>query len=172
MSDFDDLRQVREAKENAEALARQKKLGEERRQAAAAKSLEEKMIGYTRNLGDIVTSVMEDLRKAVYPTLRTGLGSPLTLDTRDDTFKAFWAISRYYGTEDSDPVLKVTLDYSKQGEPTRFVVKRKPFGMLVSEENSQNPKYTEVYFEPVTCGLTRNELIHALRLLHPSHTIG
>ena len=35
MSDFDDLRQIREAKEKAEALARQKKLEEERQQAEA-----------------------------------------------------------------------------------------------------------------------------------------
>ena len=88
MSDFDDLQQIREAKENAEVLAHQRKLEEERRQADAAKRLEDQMVGYAQSLDDMVTSVLEELRQAVYPlkSVRRLKRGPV------DQFRATWGI--------------------------------------------------------------------------------
>ena len=57
----------------------------------------------------------------------------------------------------------MNLRYDDHGDkPLCFVVKRERV----------NIKDKWVYFEPVNCGLTREELIRTLKDLHPPHTIG
>lgn len=78
MSDFDDLRQVREAKERAEESARQKALEEERRKEEAAQRLQARKTASADNLHGMVVEILEELRDAVYPDLevrRLGLDS-------------------------------------------------------------------------------------------------
>lgn len=67
MSDFDDLRQIREAKENTEALARQKKLEDKKQQIEAAQYLEDRKRAAANKLNDTVMEVLEALRDAIYP---------------------------------------------------------------------------------------------------------
>lgn len=184
MSDFDDLRQIRESKERTEALARQKEIVEERRRAEAAKRLQDRMTGYAHSFDDVVTNALEDLRKAIYPDLSM---NPLSI--RNDLLQAFWAIMRdtrrneyleYY------PAVSVTLEYNEGGEPLRFRVSREAVVLEeavpikksirssilgIQGEDRRYIKRIEVHFEPVTCGLTRDDLVLALRKLHPPHTV-
>lgn len=64
MSDFDDLRQMREAKEKAEESKHLRKLEEGRRQSEAADA---ELIARAHSLHETVVSVLEDFRKAVFP---------------------------------------------------------------------------------------------------------
>lgn len=69
MSDFDDLRQMHEAKERAEALKRQREQEKYRRQAEAARRLTEIRKANADKLNSMVVDVLEALRDALYPGL-------------------------------------------------------------------------------------------------------
>lgn len=172
MSDFDDLRQMREAKERAEAAARQKGLDDERQRAEAAQRLEGQQRSFADGLSNMVMSVLEALKSAVYPDhevhVLSGAGFqgaslrevalPGSQQSREE-FIAAWGILLRQLTWDSDvyhPTVLVALEFDESGEPSRFVSQR--FAIPHS-------------FEPVTSGLTRDELTHSLRKLHPAHTI-
>lgn len=191
MSDFDDLRRIRDAKENSETLARQKKLEEERRRADAAKRLEDRIAGYTQSFDDVVINALEDLRRAVYPDLSM---DPLSI--RNDLLQAFWAIMRpTWRNEYLEyfPAVSVTLEYNNSGEPLRFRVYREAviveeivpmkksiksrlLGITGIESEDLQYRYRsnggyEVCFKPIVCGLSGEELVQALRTLHPPHTV-
>ena len=71
MSDFDDLRQIREAKEDAEAAARERAQDEQKQHANAQRRLREKLIADAQLFDAAVTDVLENLRKAVYTSARS-----------------------------------------------------------------------------------------------------
>jgi hypothetical protein len=154
MSDFDDLRRVREAKESARALVLQKKMEEERRQVEAKQRFEQRKGSHFNRLNDTVVEVLEALRDAVYPGYEVR-------STADILGEPCWGIGVIhedweYGKE-FHPFLTVKLEFDKRGEARRFLVSR---GFL-SSANSKS----------VTRGLSREELTQTLRKLHPPRVI-
>lgn len=150
MSDFDDLRQIREAKERAEAAARQKQLEEERRKIEAAQRLEEKKRANGDGQNEMIGEVLELLRDAVYPDLkvqRLGLES--------------WGIVRvgqneYGGREIDHVAVVVELEFNQNGEPRRLI--------------SHKDRYA-YGSKAIRSDLTRSDLVRALKKLHPADTI-
>lgn len=152
MSDFDDLRQVREAKERTEAVARQKRMEEERQKAAIAQRLEDKKRANADELNNTVVEVLEALRDAVYPNLKV---KRLGIDR--------WGIIRegisdMGGYEIELYAVVVELEFSSNVEPRHFV--------------SRKGEYAYRRKEMVRSGVTRDDLVRALKRLHPANTIG
>lgn len=57
----------------------------------------------------------------------------------------------------------------EEAVPMKRSIRSSIFG--IQGEDRQYIKRTEVHFEPVVCGLTRDALVLALRKLHPSHMV-
>lgn len=199
MSDFDDLRQMREAKENAEKLERQKKLEkrleEEERQAKAAKKVEDRKRSCVSDLNDTVVEVLEELKTAVYPNSDvyqlSGAGNQIFVSQRwtavrrqgqrrlsRDQFIGAWGIldgaydDVYTGHRYISRVL-IALEFNESGEPLRFVCSRRnPSRPIDRQSREFIDEDDRAFYKPVMCGLTRDELIHALKKLHPANTIG
>jgi hypothetical protein len=146
MSDFDDLRRILNAQEDAEALARKKKIEGERRQAEAAWTVEDRKRLHENRLNGTVIEILEALRDAVYPGCEVqgwAIGY-----TRTDTFP-------YSG--EFVPWMHVVLEFDKRGEPRRFRIDRDLGSVRL--------------FKSVRCGLTGTKLIGALKTLHPPDII-
>lgn len=157
MGDFDDLRRICEAKEAAEALARQMRLEEERQRADAQMRWRAAYIAHAESLHDTVVGVLEELRKAAYTSSRSSTINDLKVSGGAGS----WGIGFSHLHEHSYPVT-VHLRYESDGKTPCFVVKR----AQVKIEDKW------IYFETMTCGVTREELLHTLRSLHPPQTIG
>jgi hypothetical protein len=157
MSDFDDLRQIREAKERAEAAARQKALEDERQRADDQMRWQAAYIAHAESFHDMVVSVLEDLRTGAYTSSRSSIINDLKVSGGAGS----WAIGFSRLHEHSYPVT-VHLRYESDGKTPCLVVKRAP----VKIEDRW------VHFETMTCGVTQEELLYTLRSLHPPQTIG
>lgn len=150
MSDFDDLRQIRDAKERAEAATREKQLEEERQKIEAAQRLEEKKRANADGQNEMIREVLESLRDALYPDLkvrRLGLES--------------WGIVRvgqneYGGYEIDRAAVVVELEFNQNGEPRRLI--------------SHKDRYANGS-KAMRSDLTRSDLVRALKKLHPADTI-
>jgi hypothetical protein len=199
MNDFDDLRQVREAKENTGKLERQKKskerLEEEERHAKRAKTVENSKKSSVDDLNDTVVEVLEALKRAVYPDSEvyqlSGAGNQIFQSQRwtavrrqgqrklsRDQFIGAWGIldgaydDVYTGYRYISRVL-IALEFNESGEPLRFVCSRRNPSKQIDKQSRQfKDEEDKLFFKPVMCGLTRDELIHALKELHPPNTIG
>jgi hypothetical protein len=173
MSDFDDLRQMREAKERTETLAHQKQMEEERQRFEVSRRMEERKWLFAKELNKTVTSVLEALRQALYPDqliVVQGIERPRSLPYPDfDRCAPHWAItsSYYYPGADGGSILSVwvELEFNNDGQPLHFVCHR------CGIELKEDAQFVPVYFEPIACDLTSEGLISALRKLHPPHTI-
>jgi hypothetical protein len=149
VSDFDDLRQIREAKEKAEkaeVLVQQRKLDEERQRAEAAYT---ELIALAQSLHNTVVSVLEDYRKATSPNRQL----VVTPQSASVSYVPTWTI----GEPDYDPdwhglrLVEVTLRRSQDDEHHLEVT-----GWVYGVRKS------------IICEPTRDELVYALKELYLS----
>lgn len=180
MSDFDDLRQIREDQENAKKRLQLEAAEEQKRQYLSYAQVESRMKQSMKDVDETVKSVLTELQATVYPGLSIN-GS--TIDAR-------WFIGLTAHTEQVEfqfSVVEVRLEFDEKGEARRFVCCRAP---IVTDQFVPQPKSLRsrlfatqgkdavlrreatIQFEPISCGLNRHELVSSLRALHPSHTIG
>ncbi len=150
MSDFDDLRQMREAKERAQALAHQKALENEKRKAEVAQRLQERITASADRLHGIVVEILEELRDAIYPYL-----AAKRLDSGN------WGVVRegpneYDGCGSDEYAAVVAAEFDKRGEAKRFVSYKG-----LSRYRSRL----------IPSNLTRQDLVHALKKLHPHFSL-
>lgn len=187
MSDFDDLRQIREAKENAEVRARQQAAEEQRRQSVKYDLLWSRMKQGAKDIHDTVMLVLTELKAAAYPSL--SIKGPELMEGGGTTYACWYIVREAYDNEgDSFPysVVEVRLEFSENGEAFRLLCYRAPILVddVVPQPRSMKSRlfrnqdivrasshWTTVHFEPVSCSLDRDELVHSLRILHPDHTI-
>jgi hypothetical protein len=151
MSDFDDLRQIRAAKERAEAVARQKRMEEESQKAAIAQRLGDKKRANADELNNTVVEVLEALRNAVYPSVKV---KRLGIDR--------WGIIRegisdIGGYEIELYAVVADIEFDSNGGPRHFV--------------SRKGEYAYRRKETVRSGVARDDLVRSLRRLHPANTI-
>lgn len=156
MSDFDDLRQMHEAKERAEALKRQREQEKYRRQDEAARRLTEIRKANADKLNSMVVDVLEALRDALYPGLEVGR---ISSEWRESGVSG-WGVVRAvqgldkYGRDSHDEfVVQVHVEFDKRGEAKHFVSFKIPSG------RSSQTKF-------IRTGLSRDDLVRALKKLH------
>lgn len=188
MSEFDDLRQIREDQENAKKRSQLQASEEQERQRVSYAQVRSRMKQSTKDFDDTVKSVLTELQTAVYPGL--SINGPRIIGLRIEGEVGRWFIGRTAQTEQGEfqyPVVEVRLEFSENGEASRFVCCRAP---IETDRPVPQPKSLKsrlfgtqgrdaalsrmatIHFEPISCDLNQHELVNSLRALHPSHTIG
>ena len=151
MSDFDDLRQMHEAKERAEALKHQRKQEEYRRHEEAARRLTEVRKANAEKLNGTVIDALEALRDAFYPGFEVRRVDSVWRESGVDG----WGVVRgqgVYSRDSANHPVEVHLEFDKRGEAKRFV------SIKYSSGRSEG-KFSR-------SGLSRDDLVRALKKLH------